>query len=306
MNLIFSIKRLVRSMPMYKIIFLIFLLLPRSLFAEAGVIKIASSISDKNNSNYGYIIEVLNLALEKSYPKYPQKQLKTLELTNVETERVVRLLTSDVIDLFWTGYSAKNNQRMRAIPFPIYRGLLGQRLFIIHKDNLAKFQAIVSPFQLKALTACQGMYWTDTDILAFNQYKVRPVALYSSMFKMVQAKRCDYFPRSVIEAHGEIDAFKNKYPDLIIFDSILLEYPLAYLFYVNNENPELAKQLEYGLSRAIADGSFENLFLNHAIFKSILPLSQWSNKLRFKLDNPETDYLKNQVPAAYWFNLSMD
>lgn len=85
-------------MPMYKIILLIFLLLPRSLFAEAGVIKIASSISDKNN------------------------------------------------------------QLMRAIPFPIYRGLLGQRVFIIDKDNLAKFQAIVSPSQLKALTACQGMY----------------------------------------------------------------------------------------------------------------------------------------------------
>ena len=60
--------------------------------------------------------------------------------------------------------------------------------------------------ELKKLSACQGMHWPDSDILEQAGFKVMRAVKFESMYEMLLAGRCDYFPRSVAEGYAEVES----------------------------------------------------------------------------------------------------
>jgi membrane-bound lytic murein transglycosylase MltF len=118
-------------------------------------------------------------------------------------------------------------------------------------------------------------------------------ANWTGLFKMLQAGRIDYYPRSPIEIWHEQQQFPKM--DLHIEDHLVLRYPAAYYFFTNRQNPELAQALTEGLQRAIADGSFEQLFLQY-YGESINKAALEKRKI-IEMTNPE---LKIENPD-YWY-----
>ena len=152
--------------------------------------------------------------------------------------------------------------------------------------------------QLKNSPSVQGSDWPDYPILKANHFRVLGSGDFDAMFKMLQAKRIDYFPRSVTEIWPELQQ-KNGM-SLSVAPKWVLHYPAALYFFVQKDNIELANAIEIGLLRAIEDGSMQQLFLQH--FSSAIQQADLKSRTVVQLINPilpaETP-LKNK---ALWFD----
>lgn len=266
-------------------------------------VKAPSSIRT-DNSDKTFSLALLNLALTKSTPEFPVRTIQVVNVENIVPGRTFNFLLQKQLDVFWSASTAEYHQQALAIKIPMYRGLLGYRAALIHKDNEAEFSSLKDPSELKQRLACQGLHWPDTDILRNNGFNVMGVAGFDSLFKMVHAKRCDYFPRSIFEIDGEFNAKRGDLPDLRIFSDILLHYPLYFLMYVRQDEQQLASQIEFGLSRAFEDGSYIKLFESHPVVQQIYPISKWCGMKIIDLDATKTLLNVNEIHKKYLIDLS--
>ena len=99
---------------------------------------------------------------------------------------------------------------------------------------------------------------------------------------MLVAGRFDYFPRSVTEALREASIYKDQ--GIRIDKHIMLHYPTAMYYFVNKKAVTLAKDIEYGLNKAIRDGTFDKLFLEYNL--DSIKKSGLESRQVFHLQNP--------------------
>ncbi|MGJ8693110.1 MAG: hypothetical protein ACSHW0_11585 [Thalassotalea sp.] len=85
---------------------------------------------------------------------------------------------------------------------------------------------------------------------------------------------------------------------------VLIKYPNDYYFYVNKTNYALAADLKKGLELALADGSFDKIFL--AAYGDVLKKLNVDNRRVFNLHNP---MLLESTPVdrpEFWVQLPND
>jgi hypothetical protein len=241
-----------------------------------------------------YPIALLHLAIEKSGTEYqlvPSGQVMT-------QHRTLRQLGSKSgLDVVWTMTSPEREKELKPIRIPIDRGLIGWRLLLIHNDNEQKIQQLDEK-QLKTSPSIQGSDWPDYPILKANHFRVLGSGDFDAMFKMLQAKRIDYFPRSITEIWPELQQKTGM--SLTVAPKWVLHYPAALYFFVQKDNIELANAIEIGLLRAIEDGSMQQLFLQH--FSSAIQQADLKSRTVIPLNNP---LLPAQTPLqnkALWFD----
>lgn len=232
-----------------------------------------------------YFIALTMLVLSKTEHSYPDSSIKIVNIKKLTQGRLFRLIDDESIDIVWSGTNKRREKLYLPIRIPLMKGMLGYRVLLANKDNREKLESISSESELKALTACQGMHWPDSDILEGNGFLVHRVAHHEAMFEMVEKKRCDYFPRAIFEGAGDSEEFRHKYPNIVQIKHILLQYPLPVYYFVNKKNKSLAKRLYDGLFMAIQDGSLLALMKSHENTKSIFPINKWKNTKIFKLSN---------------------
>ena len=66
----------------------------------------------------------------------------------------------------------------------------------------------------------------------------------------------------------------------------MLVYKMPFYFFVAPSNKQLAADLELGLNRAIADGSFEKTFRNCPNVQEAIQKADMKNRTVFQLNNP--------------------
>jgi len=174
--------------------------------------------------------------------------------------------------------------RLLPIRIPLYKGMLGHRIFIINPASQAKFDRVKTFEDLKQFTFGQGTTWADSDILASNGLKVIRTNKYQNLFYMVDGGRFDAFPRGVQEPWQEL--VNNASLPLAVEKHIMLVYRMPFYLFTSKKNTKLAADLELGLNRAIADGSFDQVFLNDPMVKDVLEKANLSQRLEFHLNNP--------------------
>jgi len=269
--------------------------------AQPNTVRVLAAQS-REDVSHGYFIELLTLTLIKSSPKYPTKAVQVLGEGEITHGRTLRLLSDNVIDVFWSGTNTQREQDLLPVRIPLFKGLLGYRVLLIHKSNHEKFIGIREK-GLQSLIACQGEHWPDSDILEDNNFQVARVVRFDSMFKMLNQNRCDYFPRSIFEGYAELISAQQLYPDLMMFDDVILRYNFPMYYFVSLENPELAKQIEYGFKQANADGSLQKLMARHVVTKQLYPLSQWRDKHYIHLINNDLPPLTPINDSKLWIRL---
>ena len=234
---------------------------------------------------HDYFVELTRLILSKNKHLYSDKKISFVNFKEMTQGRISALLDHNHLDIVWSGTNNERELNYLPIRIPLFRGLLGYRVLLIHQEDKDKFQQIKTPSQLKKLTACQGEQWPDSDILESNGYLVSRVANFNSMYKMVAKKRCDYFPRAIFEGYSEQKSAMKSFPNIIVMDDLILNYKLPFYYFVQKNNTELAQRLESGLITALSDGSFMDLMKSHQVTKHLFPLSQWQKKRYFFLSN---------------------
>lgn len=282
-----------------QISFLIALILitPQCLSNETTVRYLLRDKSKTTNDRY--YSQLLSLALEKTKQPNEKIILKPVDIGMLQRRALEALLNANTIDIVWTMTSIEREKTFVPIRIPLKKGLMGYRVLLINKKDRAKFDSIKSLSQLKKLTGGQGRDWPDTKILQANKFKLITSMGYNELFKMLQANRFDFFPRSVSEAWAEVAGRPNS--GLMVQPSIMLKYTSPFYFFVNPKQKKLAARIEKGLRLAIKDGSFDKLFQEHLRKTNTIPLAELKKMKVYELSNP---YLSKETPIdeeALWY-----
>ena len=269
------------------------LLLTTSVYAIEIKVPIISDYANQHE----YKLSLLKLVLNKAGVEADIK-FKSSKMT--QGRIVEQLKEGKRVNLFWMGTSEGLEKDLLPIRFPMYRGLLGHRAFVIHKDNQAIFDKVNNLADLQKYKGGQGVGWSDVVVLensGLKQYQTT----YEKLFKMINAEgRLDYFSRGVTEAFREVENRQDKLKNLTVEKKLLLVYPFAMYFFTSKSNTELATALEEGFRKAYEDGSFEEFFYSHPEIKKIFKQANLDNRLRIDIPNPLLTSETAGLPDKYW------
>ena len=263
-------------------------------FAAEQTIRV-NSFSDPNAA---YAIKMLKMALAHSDNPGYEIQITEEDFTQARVNEEVR--SGGLLDLCWASSDAEIESQLRPIRIPLFKGLLGYRIFIINKNNQAKFDNVKTISDLKKLTIGQGRTWADGRILEANGFNVIKTNKYPSLFYMVEGGRFDGFPRGVHEPFGELEARPTM--DLAVEKNLMVYYQMPFYLFVSPNNQALAKDLETGFERAIANGEFDKVFYGDKSIQDVLQKANMKNRTLFKLENP---LLSKETPIErkeLWFD----
>ena len=203
--------------------------------------------------------------------------------------------------VMWTITNKEREAFLRPIRVPIFKGMFGYRCLVIRKEDQARFAAIKTQQELMTMVAGQGDQWPDTDVLRVNGFAVDTGTQVENLYKMLAAKRFDYFPRSVIEVEEELPMLASY--NLMIAPNVMLEYPNPMYFFVQQTNSELAKRIERGWEIIINNGAFDQLFFNEWKVKAALQRWKTPPQYVFHLRVPELPSKTPLRDSRYWLRI---
>lgn len=245
----------------------------------------------QSQDRYELGIKVLELALSKIDTAY-KIQATTEEINEARGEAQV---IDGLLDIEFMITTEDREKTMIPIKIPIYRGTLGLRLLLIKKERQKELQNINNLTQLRKYVGGHGKHWSDLVIYGHNKLPVITNVLYDNLFKQLSSDRFDYFHRGILEIWQE----KTQHSEhLTIADNVMLFYPQPTYFFVSKQRPKLAKAIEKGLKKSIADGSFKQVFLDHV--GDNLKQAKLASRTLIVLDNP---ILPNNTPLidmSWW------
>lgn len=264
-------------------------------WAQDNVIRVNDNGTDPNAA---YAIKMIKLAIDHIDTKYKVEVIKDNFSQTRQNEEV---RTNGAINVVWTSSEASIESQMNPIRICIFKGLLGYRIFIIHKKNQYKYDQVKTLEDLKKLTIGQGKTWGDTKILEASGFNIIKATKYPNLFYMLDGDRFDGFSRGVHEPFGEL-ALRPELPDLTVEKNLMLVYRMPFYLFTSNENKKLANDLLTGLERAVADGSFDQTFLNDPSIQDVIAKANMKNRKAFYIENP---LLSKETPLdrkELWFD----
>lgn len=217
--------------------------------------------------------------------------------------REMTLLEKGHIDFMWAGTSPELEERLIPVRIPIYKGLTSFRILLINSGDQARFSDVHSLDQLRRFKLGQGDTWVDVDILETAGFSLVTTNNIHNLFKMLNARRFDALPRSLVEPWDEVE----KMPELnfAVEEDLLIVYPLPAYIFVSPHRPDLAKKLEAGLLRAIEDGRFDQYLLSDPRISAALERARLPERRVFRLSNL---FLSDKTPLDnpdLWFDPMM-
>lgn len=243
-----------------------------------------------------YFIELLNQALTRSGKPY------TVVMRNrgATHSRQMQMVVDGLVDVLWDAPGPDVDKRIMPIEIPIDKGLIGWRIFFINADDQALFAKITTEEQLKKIPLGQVKYWHDTSILRANDFNIVETPSYNGTFKMLTSKRFSYFPRSIAEIWSEQKNQKSMLSNAVIEQHLVLQYPIAYFYYVNQNNKVLAQDIQQGLEMMLRDGSFDKLFQQYN--GGYIANANLKNRHVIRIKNPYMSDETYRHFEHFWFN----
>ena len=235
---------------------------------------------DDTDARTEYPIALLKLALEKTGVNYELLPSDRILLTG---KALRQLRENREVNVVWSMTDTQREKDLLPIRIPIAKGLIGMRVFVINEEKKDKFAQVKSKGDLLKLTPLQGEEWPDTKILQANGFNVFTVPEFKQAYALLLQGKGDFFPRSVIEITAEMET-AGRGSVLQVEPDMALYYPTAMYYFVSKSNPTLARLIETGLERAIADGSFDDLFLS--THKTLLESLNMDSRRIYTLENP--------------------
>lgn len=243
-----------------------------------------------------YFIELLNQALARSGKPYKV----VMHVRGATHARQMQMVVDGLIDVLWDAPSPEVDKRLMPIEIPIDKGLIGWRIFFINAGGQPLFSKITKESQLKTIPLGQVKYWHDTSILRANGFNIVETPTYNGTFKMLISKRFNYFPRSIAEIWQEQANQQALLTNVVIEQQLVLQYPIAYFYHVNQNNKVLAKDIQHGLEKMLADGSFDKLFQQYN--GEYIAKAKLKERRVIRIKNPYMSDETYRHFEHFWFN----
>lgn len=258
--------------------FFILMFLPSFAFAATWQITYPRPVSETDQSS-DYPLAILALALDQTGVNY---QLVPSDKYYSQGRNLSRLKDNREINIVWSMTDTQREEELLPIRIPIYKGLIGWRLFLIREDMQERFKYIQNLEQLLKLNPVQGSDWPDTKVLQANGFDTVTNIAYNTLFEMLSSAQGDFFPRSLSEIWYEVDTISTE-NKLMIQPTLGIQYSAAMYFFVNKKNRPLANLINTGLEKAIANGEFDRLFSER--HQTYIEKSQLNKRTFYQLDN---------------------
>ena len=264
--------------------------------AEERVLNV--KVVSRGDDNAAYAIDMIRLGLNKfGTPFNLQIESEALSANKLREE-----LLAGKIDIIWTATNMDMEESALPVRIPLFKGLLGHRILLVHKDNQHLFDNVRSFDQVQTFKFGQGSGWTDTTIMQANGLEVVTATKYEGLFYMTDGKRFDAFPRGVHEPWGEMAARPDL--ELSVDRNLMFVYKMPYYLIVAPNRPKLAAALESGLHQAIDDGSFDEIFFGNAMVKMVLQYANLQGRRIFTLKNPQLPEKTPLTDEKLWIDIS--
>lgn len=214
---------------------------------------------ESGDRRFDFSIELLALALQRAGGGW---RLQVVEaMTQPRAQQAARDGDVDVVTL---PSLVADHSGLIVIRKPLRRGLLGMRLLVSRPEDAEPLMRIASLEALKRdYVMGYGNTWMDREALAGLGFRMSTGSSYTGLFDMLRAGRFDYLSRGVNEIGAERADPRLAGSGLAVVPGIALFYPLDDYFLVTPGRPDLARAIERGFERALADGSYSALFHRH-------------------------------------------
>ncbi|MCF2949732.1 diguanylate cyclase [Paraglaciecola aquimarina] len=257
--------------------FLLLILFSSSIFA---VCDMTVTVPKLESSKDKLINSLLQLSLNKVQANICYQQNNQI----VTEARKAKLIEDGVINIQWASASSKVDEYLQHIEQPIFKGLMGFRIFVIRDNEQAKFDHINSVEQLKELVAGQGAFWGDTKVLKAAGLPVVTSTQGRRLWQMLNLKRFDYLPLGAHEPWADIELRPEL--NFTVEKNLLLIYPSAMYFYLSKNNQQLFELLNRGMRLAIDDGSYDELLFKSDMLQGAINKANLANRKILVIDNP--------------------
>ncbi|MEF1290320.1 ABC transporter substrate-binding protein [Vibrio sp. M260118] len=271
------------------------LLASLSSMASAASLKVAGVPDDKK----------LHLTLVKEFVKRSDR-FDDIEYIYAKTgepagTRILADLESGKLDIAWTATSTDLEKRFIPVRFPIFRGMLGMRIGLIHQKDSQMLANVDTKADLMNYKICSGKTWPDTHILDANDLVTAKSLKYPNIFEMMLAgNRCHFFARGVMEPFAEV-ASHPELP-LAVDSNIMLRYRMPYMLFVSKSNPDLAEHMLEIMTEIFDEGLYEEMFFNDSEVKAALSQANLENRVIIDLDNPYLTPETRSIPERFFYN----
>lgn len=214
---------------------------------------------EPGDQRFDFGAELLALVLERAGGGW---QVKVIE--GMKQPRAMQAARQGDVDVVMLPNLVAEESRLIVVRKPLRRGLLGMRLLLSRPDDADPLMRIESLEALKRdFVMGYGDTWMDRDVLAGLGFRMSSGSSYVGLFDMLRAGRFDYLNRGINELGPELADPRLAGRGLAVVPGIALYYPLDDYFHVTPRRPELARAIERGFERALADGSYAALFQRH-------------------------------------------
>lgn len=256
-----------------------------------------------DDSAYHYSTGLLKKALLKAANGRAVPTIVPASMPLSTERKIHELRLNRTLDVAWLGGSKARGVDLLVVPIPLERGLVGYRQFIIRKDRIADFDAVKTLEDLKQLKACLDAHWVEADVFRDAQLEIVTSVNYEGMFKQLAAGRCDYLPRGFNEAKIDLAKRVTEYPQLMVYEPLILHYPFASYFYLNKDNKVIAQWLRDGLEKMIDDGELLEYMKAHEATSVAFTLAS-SPKRMLVIPNHYLPEFSNENDRRYWIQAS--
>lgn len=220
-------------------------------------------VCQTEKAKYTYRIQLANLILSKTAPEYGPSAVIPYYKKDPTQPRSVLLLKEGKVDLLYLSPTKKLLEETDVIKIDIHNGMLGYRVFIIRKEDRDKFSRINTLDDLRQFKGGFGSQWGDFKIFALNRLPVVGAVSTHTLLNMLDKNRFDYFHRGLHEAWAELEKQKERFPDLVVEETLALVYDFPVYFVFSKANRPLKKRFEKGFNIILNDGSFKELYLKN-------------------------------------------
>lgn len=279
---------------------------PVAAAATASHVLVYPRSESSADTQYVYDYELLRQALEATVATHGPFELRQSSAAMNQARAADEIAAgSGLVNVFARSTTADHEARLLPIRIPIDKGLISYRVFLIRHDMQPGLAAVNSLDELRRFSVGSFPTWADTKILREGGFRVVTGDSYEGLFRMLVAKRFDFFSRSADEAYREFDERREALPDMRVEENLLLHFPTTRLFFVqrSDEGRRLAERIEAGLNRMIKDGSFDAHFLKYK--GPLIERAHLRTRKVFRIENPflsaETQATRKTRPEI-WFD----
>ena len=252
--------------------------------------------------NNDYIWRVLRIALDHSRAAYGPYRLEAA--LSPPDRRQVRALSRGEPPLTVGAFTASASLARELVPvrIPLERGLLGYRVLLVRRANLAAFEQVTALEGLKAFSFGLMPSWDDGPVMRAAGLSVVPGESHDGLFRMLAAGRFDAFSRGVTEILPEYDLARRAAPGVAMEPHLLLHYPLPVYFWFSPDEAgrHRAARVEAGLRAMLADGSLRKLFDDE--YGGLQARLDLAHRRIIELPNPLLDGQDPLDDEAFWLH----